>query len=55
MACVADFWYTAWVNAGMPEMDDQGEFLPSAAWLAEQDSLNRKFNAREGSLIGHDD
>ena len=55
MACVADFWYTAWVNAGMPEVDDQGEFLPSAAWLAEQDSLNRKFNTREGSLIGHDD
>jgi hypothetical protein len=31
--CIGDFWYTAWVDAGQPDLDKFLEYTPSAAEL----------------------
>jgi len=49
---VGCFWYTAWINAGMPSMDYKGEFLLSKETQAEMDSLNAKIGA--GNFDDHD-
>lgn len=52
---VGSFWYTAWVNAGMPSLDFNGEFVPDKAWQTEMDSLNQTYSRRSGQLDGHQD
>ena len=52
---VGCFWYTAWVNAGMPAMDYKGEFILSTEAAAEMDSLNATYSSRSGEVAGHDD
>ena len=52
---VGSFWYTAWVNAGMPALDFNGEYVPGKEWQAEMDSLNQKYSQRRGQLDGHQD
>lgn len=37
---VGCFWYTAWVNAGMPDMNFRGDFVWSKDAVAEMDSLS---------------
>jgi hypothetical protein len=52
---VGSFWYTAWVNAGMPSIDYKGEFILSTTAKAELDSLNLRYNNRSGDIQGHQD
>ncbi|MFN8154291.1 MAG: zinc dependent phospholipase C family protein [Bacteroidia bacterium] len=52
---VGSFWYTAWVNAGMPSLDFNGEYVPGKEWQAEMDSLNLKFSQRSIQPEGHQD
>lgn len=52
---VSSFWYTAWVDAGMPELQMNDKFRLSGAALAEMDSLERSYSVRTGELHGHDD
>jgi hypothetical protein len=49
---VGCFWYTAWVNAGMPSMDYNGEFILSKEAKNELDSLNVKLST--GTFDEHD-
>lgn len=51
---VASFWYTAWVDAGQPELPAKATFIYSAQERAELDSLNRLW--RTGSrMLGRDE
>ncbi|MBL7924308.1 MAG: S1/P1 Nuclease [Bacteroidia bacterium] len=52
---VGSFWYTAWVDAGMPAMNYKGEFILSAEAKDELDSLDLKYNSRSGTVAGHED
>lgn len=47
---VASAWYTAWVDAGQPDLTNLGEYIPDAAEIQEQEMLKNKFN--EGKIIG---
>lgn len=55
MHTVASFWYTAWVNAGMPLLDSAGVYVMDDAAKMEQDSLDKAWQHRSGSHAGHDD
>ncbi len=52
---VGSFWYTAWVNAGMPSLEGAGEFQLSQEEKAESDSLNAIFGRQQGDLHDHRD
>ena len=52
---VGSFWYTAWVNAGMPELNFKGEYVRGKEWQVELDSVNAKYNSRSSHFAGHDD
>jgi hypothetical protein len=52
---VGCFWYTAWVNAGMPEMDYKGDFILSKEAIAEMDSLNRIVGGANADAHDHKD
>jgi hypothetical protein len=42
------FWYTAWADAGMPDLPSGSSFQPGAKWAAELDSLDRKYLEKRG-------
>ena len=42
---VGSLWYTAWVNAGSPDLDKLGEPLPDDEYRREQEEMNKKFEA----------
>lgn len=46
---VACFWYTAWVNAGQPDLNTSG---PTISPIAENDSLSLQW--RKGIILGKD-
>lgn len=51
---VASFWYTAWVNAGQPDLKGLSKQKFSEADAKEFEELNAKWNAG-GKIIGRDE
>lgn len=54
---VGSFWYTAWVNAGMPEINDPEVIAITETFQTEMDSINNIYTNRKrsGSGAGHED
>lgn len=52
---VGAFWYSAWVNAGMPALYFDAETFPESTLLAEQDSLEKKVGNHGSPMHGHED
>ena len=52
---VGAFWYTAWVNAGMPPLNFQAEIYPMEDMFAGGDSMDRKISGQIKFLPGHED
>ncbi len=52
---IGSFWYTAWVNAGMPAMDQNLEVSFSSESIAEQDSLEKIFRSVHTDMHDHKD
>jgi hypothetical protein len=54
---VGSFWYTAWVNAGMPEINDPEVIAITVTFQTEMDSINNIYTNRKrsGSGAGHED
>ena len=50
---VASFWYTAWVNAGQPDLTHLGNKDFSADDLKEFESLNNSW--KNGNVKGRDE
>jgi hypothetical protein len=53
---VGNFWYTAWVNAGSPDLDQLAGYTPSAEFRKELEKEQSKF--QEGKVLnngGHSD
>lgn len=42
---VGSFWYTAWVNAGKPDLNNIGPYAPTPEEQREQEELEKKFEA----------
>lgn len=55
MITVASCWYTAWVNAGMPTLNDLPVTDGDATERAAQDSLEKAWQNRSGTVAGHED
>jgi hypothetical protein len=49
---VGSLWYTAWVNAGKPDLSALGEPLPDEEFIREQEEMNKKF--QEGKIKGQE-
>ena len=49
---VASFWYTAWVNAGQPDLKNLEEFTFGEEDLKDLDSLSKEW--KNGILKGRD-
>ncbi|MGG9971126.1 zinc dependent phospholipase C family protein [Ferruginibacter sp. SUN002] len=49
---VASFWYTAWVNAGQPDLKSLTDQKFSEADAKEFEELNNKWKSGEGKMIG---
>ena len=47
---VAAFWYTAWVNAGQPDLSNLNNTTPSAEDTKEMEALNAEW--RKGKPLG---
>lgn len=50
---VASAWYTAWVDAGQPDLSGLPDALPTAAEMEEDVALKKKF--REGAIKGREE
>jgi hypothetical protein len=44
---LGSLWYTAWLNAGQPDLDVLGNALPSEEQLKEEKELDKKFDGGE--------
>jgi hypothetical protein len=53
---VGSMWYTAWVNAGQPNLNELVNIKPSAQLNTEQEELEREFGKRKarGRVCEHD-
>lgn len=51
---IASFWYTAWVNAGQPDLKELSKKKFSEADLREFEELNKQWNAA-GKMIGREE
>ncbi|CAN5872386.1 hypothetical protein BH11BAC4_BH11BAC4_05720 [soil metagenome] len=49
---IASFWYTAWVNAGQPDLKGLVKQSFSETALKEFEELNSKWNSNGGKMIG---
>ena len=49
---VGSFWYTAWVNAGQPDLAGLGTFELSEEERKKQEELDKKF--QEGRIKGRE-
>jgi len=49
---LSSIWYTAWINAGQPDLDDFDKVVLDAAEQKEQEKLERQF--KEGNIIGRE-
>lgn len=54
---VGSFWYTAWVNAGMPDLNTTTNYTMSDQMQIELDELNKSFELKKNKtgIKGHDD
>jgi hypothetical protein len=52
--CTASFWYTAWVNAGQPDLKSLVKQKFSEADIKEFEELNTKWNSN-GKMIGREE
>ena len=52
ISSVASFWYTAWVNAGQPDLKSLVKQNFSETDLKEFEELNSKWNSNNGKMIG---
>ena len=52
ISSVASFWYTAWVNAGQPDLKSLVKQNFSETDLKEFEELNSKWNSSNGKMIG---
>jgi len=52
---VASFWYTAWVNAGQPDLKPLVHKKFSEKDLKEFDELNQKWKNADGKIIGREE
>ena len=51
---VGSFWYTAWVNAGSPDLDNMGEYKASDDFKKQQAEERKKFQERGSQPVkGH--
>ena len=50
----ACFWYTAWVNAGQPDLKDLASSKFTEKELADFEEMNQKYN-KSTSLIGREE
>lgn len=55
IASVASFWYTAWVNAGQPNLEELARQRFSEADAKEFESLNTIWKNSQGKMIGRDE
>ena len=44
---LGSLWYTAWLNAGQPDLEGLGDAIPTAEDLEEEKELDNKFNGGE--------
>jgi hypothetical protein len=51
---IASFWYTAWVNAGQPDLKELANKKFSEADVKEFEELNSKWNS-DGNMIGREE
>ena len=51
---IASFWYTAWVNAGQPDLKPLVSQKFSEADIKEFENLNKQWNAG-GKMIGREE
>jgi hypothetical protein len=54
---VGSFWYTAWVNAGMPDLNTTSDFAMTEQMQKELDDLNKSYEKRTKATVGkgHED
>jgi hypothetical protein len=52
--CTASFWYTAWVNAGQPDLKGLTKQKFTEADAKEFEELNTKWNSN-GKMIGREE
>jgi len=52
ISSIASFWYTAWVNAGQPDLKGLVKQHFSERDLKEFEELNLKWNSNNGTMIG---
>lgn len=55
ISSIASFWYTAWVNAGQPDLKGIGNQKFSETDLKEFEELNTKWNSNNGKIIGREE
>ncbi len=55
ISAIASFWYTAWVNAGQPDLKGIGNQKFSEKDLKEFEELNSKWNSSNGKIIGREE
>ena len=55
IVAVSSFWYTAWVNAGMPQLDSISDFVISDSLKNEFQKLDKAYQLKKANGKGHDD
>ena len=55
IVAVSSFWYTAWVNAGMPQLDSLSDFVLSDSLKNEFQKLDKAYQLKKANGKGHDD
>lgn len=55
ISAIASFWYTAWVNAGQPDLKPLVNQKFSEKDVKEFDELNQKWKNGEGKMIGREE
>ncbi len=55
IVAVSSFWYTAWVNAGMPQLDSLSDFVVSDSLKNEFQKLDKAYQLKKANGKGHDD
>ncbi len=55
IVAVSSFWYTAWVNAGMPQLDSLNDLAISDSLKNEFLKIDKAYELKKGNGKGHDD
>jgi len=51
----ADLWYTAWVDAGQPDLDKLMDYKPTEEELKQRQEEMKKWKERNFAAGGHED